>query len=267
MRRTPSVLTRAVHPRVCGEHAPRRGDRGCGGGFIPACAGNTYMGNRIYLNQYGSSPRVRGTHERDGDHSVVGRFIPACAGNTRAGRRPLRRGTVHPRVCGEHPTSPADVQISAGSSPRVRGTPRTSPPKRRKCRFIPACAGNTGQASVRRRRVDGSSPRVRGTRAAGSTDARARRFIPACAGNTQHQLRHPGDAFGSSPRVRGTRSINCATPAMLSVHPRVCGEHSGKPPSTCTRSGSSPRVRGTLPLDGARQCGERFIPACAGNTP
>mgnify|MGYP007085800777 FL=1 len=133
------------HPRVCGEHDPlvpsvcdvlgssprMRGTLGrrvvglCLVGIIPAYAGNTpaacwkswqawdhprVCGEHInghYLLQpgQGSSPRMRGTHQK---------------------RRAIRRegGGDHPRVCGEHAHSIVCVPLTAGSSPRMRGIPR-----------------------------------------------------------------------------------------------------------------------------------------------
>ena len=92
----------------------------------------------------------------------------------------------------------------------------------------------------------GSSPRVRGPPAAIGVAQVLPRFIPACAGNT----RWPESAARPPP-----------------VHPRGCGEH-----RACSRSGlmglgSSPRVRGTLVICSIIKFIERFIPACAGNTP
>ena len=91
-----------VHPRVCGEHPPRKAVNG-----------------RVS----GSSPRVRGTRAILPASKTGRRFIPACAGNTIAacGRRALE--PVHPRVCGEHPVDTANIGMPDGSSPRVRGTP------------------------------------------------------------------------------------------------------------------------------------------------
>ena len=151
------------HPRVCGEHhligvvddatrgsSPRvRGTHDDGvmptvaGGIIPACAGNTRVGQarRIYSRDHprvcgehrrryadgasdlGSSPRVRGTRiPRAAENDIPG-IIPACAGNTCNPFFQPFRSRDHPRVCGEHD----DVNVFSvpqwGSSPRVRGTP------------------------------------------------------------------------------------------------------------------------------------------------
>ena len=171
--------------------------------FIPACAGNGSPGPRrchrrsvhsrvcgeqdiaqICTGQFcGSSPRVRGT-----EHLAVGRrgwwrFIPACAGNRQCTQFRWSRESVHPRVCGEQITILPLYDATEGSSPRVRGTVSTFPPRHARDRFIPACAGNRlewlrdpyalpvhprvcGEQSLigfAQLGNDGSSPRVRGT--------------------------------------------------------------------------------------------------------
>ena len=151
---------------------------------------------------------------------------------------------VHPRACGEHIFPIFGIPENNGSSPRVRGTPRTRQRVRSCTRFIPARAGNTSSpffSSARptvhpracgehsfgespNRVLFGSSPRVRGTPVAIAETIGDERFIPARAGNTAHC---------------------CAASARAAVHPRACGEHEGYPPTWLKISGSSPRVRGT----------------------
>ena len=274
----------SVHPRVCGErgngslllvpHAgssPRvRGTRRDGHGaghrrrFIPACAGNAacgvvvgseasvhprVCGERVFQGdglapERGSSPRVRGTRRPVCHPLRCVRFIPACAGNARSWPiRPSGR-SVHPRVCGERVMRYGPGGTDRGSSPRVRGTRGGAALRRRRVRFIPACAGNACGAAFRSvvppvhprvcgervfagvlcRTAAGSSPRVRGTLMAALGLRRVRRFIPACAGNAE--------ARG------GCRSA-------FPVHPRVCGERGRAPRPPRHMGGSSPRVRGT----------------------
>ena len=89
------------HPRVCGEH---------------------YTYDSADITGMGSSPRVRGTHDRITCVLQHAGIIPACAGNTV--RRPagLRIFRDHPRVCGEHWGNSLFTVMALGSSPRVRGT-------------------------------------------------------------------------------------------------------------------------------------------------
>ena len=193
----------AVHPRVCGElqrqplgeHRPHgssprvRGTRlieSAGGveqRFIPACAGNsaarrsasrpTSVHPRVCgeLDPHflaaavaaGSSPRVRGTPWACRATRFRWRFIPACAGNSRATSNAVMGLAVHPRVCGELSRLGSRSMGTLGSSPRVRGTRVADRGVRVPGRFIPACAGNSWNASRQARSATGSSPRVRGT--------------------------------------------------------------------------------------------------------
>ncbi len=96
----------------------------------------------------GSSPRVRGTRDHRADVAARVRFIPACAGNTVVVHVPVRRKSVHPRVCGEHEAR-LDLGVQRiGSSPRVRGTRQANAARLARNRFIPACAGNTLNANA-----------------------------------------------------------------------------------------------------------------------
>ena len=75
------ILVQGDHPRVCGEHPPKR---------CPS------------TDLWGSSPRMRGTL-CDGIHHVQGfGIIPAYAGNTTIDNDGILRCGDHPRVCGEH---------------------------------------------------------------------------------------------------------------------------------------------------------------------
>ena len=275
-----------VHPRVCGElgfwsqcydnqygSSPRvRGTRQMkrpqivSVRFIPACAGNSAQARLGHKNSNGSSPRVRGTLRREPMGCPPDRFIPACAGNSP--RRPPPRGAwpVHPRVCGELRPRPHLGLCLTGSSPRVRGTRQSVCLSSIIFRFIPACAGNSKNASTSALLAFGSSPRVRGTLLPSQTPMDARRFIPACAGNSLGTETVRTKGFGSSPRVRGTRirlghrlvgrrfipacagnsAAVALAPARPTVHPRVCGE-----------------LAETLDTSSS---GVRFIPACAGNS-
>ena len=135
------------HPRVCGEHPPKR---------CPS------------TDLWGSSPRMRGTPDfRECDVSGLG-IIPAYAGNT------SRRGVIrkrfwdHPRVCGEHICSGSYVITVPGSSPRMRGTRSVGRAVCRGLGIIPAYAGNT-RSRRNRRNPQGDHPRVCGEHAATST--------------------------------------------------------------------------------------------------
>ncbi len=228
---------------------------------------------------------MRGTLGRGHAVHPERRFIPAGAGNATLALLEPHFDPVHPRGCGERRRVAKGQALTAGSSPRVRGTRR--PPLRGAVvgRFIPAGAGNAespsdarlmqavhprgcGERSAWARHssmIAGSSPRVRGTLARDQVQQRFDRFIPAGAGNaaaltsrTCCAVVHPRgcgerrafdsdvpETAGSSPRVRGTLPEPVTSVRLPQVHPRGCGERSRPPPTNSRRGGSSPRVRGT----------------------
>ena len=212
----------------------------------------------------GSSPRLRGTVFSVDSGVSLARFIPAPAGNRLSNSKQQPSNTVHPRACGEQGKAASINWLWSGSSPRLRGTGLDGPLRQRDGRFIPAPAGNSGAtlephvfAAVHPRAcgeqsytladlilITGSSPRLRGTVRHGAGEREARRFIPAPAGNSR-----------SAPAA-------CGSPP---VHPRACGEQAGAGPAGPRSAGSSPRLRGTGHRDRGFRCGDRFIPAPAGN--
>ena len=202
-RRCPGTVP--VHPRVCGE---LRGGTGA------------------QATDYGSSPRVRGTHEPAGEHGYRRRFIPACAGNSPSWPPAPAPGSVHPRVCGELIPLFIGPRHTTGSSPRVRGTRRQEGGEAPALQVHPRVCGELLKLTF--------------------CIERTFRFIPACAGNS----RQPYSPTSVSP-----------------VHPRVCGELPISRIGNSTPSGSSPRVRGTRRRTPRPRETERFIPACAGNSP
>ena len=110
------------HPRVCGEH------------FVPTIMGSVSLGSSRVCGEHrtltdengepwGSSPRMRGTHQiRDVSADIHG-IIPAYAGNTMLTRPGHTQLGDHPRVCGEHRLAGLVGHVPGGSSPRMRGTP------------------------------------------------------------------------------------------------------------------------------------------------
>ena len=173
----------AVHPRVCGEQIHR---------------------SKLTQRRTGSSPRVRGTDVALVSQWVSPRFIPACAGNREFAWWCCVCMAVHPRVCGEQIRATHLSILISGSSPRVRGTVDRSmcrhPPDHGSSprvrgtepgfgqvwyhgRFIPACAGNSGNCTMEIS-VAAVHPRVCG-------EQLTQRDLAFCFS-------------GSSPRVRGT---------------------------------------------------------------
>ena len=110
------------HPRVCGEHSPKR-------------AGATMV--------RGSSPRMRGTLRLPAVAVFGHGIIPAYAGNTGFAAIGKTVGRDHPRVCGEHSNVLTPCRVTTGSSPRMRGTPGILRLGASPFGIIPAYAGNT----------------------------------------------------------------------------------------------------------------------------
>ena len=212
----------------------------------------------------GSSPHARGTLSGTELAPVPDRFIPACAGNARHPASIRSWTTVHPRMRGERGSVCCTALMFSGSSPHARGTHGCVPCAADLHRFIPACAGNAnfGQiaeegdtvhprmrgerhtASDGLKTRSGSSPHARGTPKEVRDYAVNKRFIPACAGNA---------AWRTLP------------PHGPSVHPRMRGERAKGLFPGAAKTGSSPHARGTLRFGQPHACGQRFIPACAGN--
>ena len=212
------------HPRVCGEHEL-----------------DDWKGNA----EGGSSPRVRGTRVAGARLQRARGIIPACAGNTQPRRAAFDCRRDHPRVCGEHTTTRISSGTTAGSSPRVRGTPQREEVLQAAGGIIPACAGNT-PTSTRRSSSPRDHPRVCGE------------HLPPRLGFVVLP--------GSSPRVRGTPACTRRRRRRAGDHPRVCGEHEALLDVYDAMPGSSPRVRGTPEPIVFAVCDFGIIPACAGNT-
>ena len=92
----------SVHPHACGEHRSLRDP---------------------YTNKPGSSPRMWGTRHGSLSVSSGQRFIPTHVGNTSITFFTASMKSVHPHACGEHYQRAGRPGDSAGSSPRMWGTP------------------------------------------------------------------------------------------------------------------------------------------------
>ena len=213
----------------------------------------------------GSSPRVRGKHDRINVAVATVGLIPARAGKTSSYRVRGRRTPAHPRACGENGSAQKDGSVLAGSSPRVRGKHLQVDAHQRVRRLIPARAGKTYAApsgvfiATAHPRAcgenpawpstphprGGSSPRVRGKRDLDETVGEDTGLIPARAGKT----------CGAG----GGRGVAWA-------HPRACGENRVHIDPSGDPWGSSPRVRGKRPPPPPGPPPPGLIPARAGKT-
>ena len=193
-----------------------------------------------------------------------------------------------------------------GSSPRMRGTPRTWRTTGTRAWDHPRACGEHSSAYWIVMLESGSSPRMRGTHERTGFLRPCHGIIPAHAGNTPARTQpttrrrdhpracgeHPiclsksSSVLGSSPRMRGT-----PVPGFESVmhggiipahagntsfrwfrwfrdgdHPRACGEHVSLWTGRYGYRGSSPRMRGTLHDPRPDPVADGIIPAHAGNT-
>ena len=221
-----SIRRRTDHPRIRGEHlttataaektsgsSPHtrgaRGeleDLGAAVRIIPAYAGSTArIGGRSWRSP--DHPRIRGEHNlgeecsREGtgssphtrgapgvdDVGLQGRgIIPAYAGSTSRRRPPGRPPADHPRIRGEHGSSPAREGCHQGSSPHTRGALPGGRARGGRPGIIPAYAGST------------AAPRPRSGR---------RRDHPRIRGEHAGAIGFGATAAGSSPHTRGARDI------------------------------------------------------------
>ena len=150
------------------------------------------------------------------------RIIPAHAGQTSQQSEPNVSSTDHPRACGANVLRSEILNVSTGSSPRMRGKRGARSVMSRARRIIPAHAGQTfgSQSSIGtipdhpracgangvwgtfNIRGHGSSPRMRGKLPRDFHTVSVCRIIPAHAGQT-----------GSSSAMQ----------VFYSDHPRACG--------------------------------------------
>ena len=207
--RAPAVGRGGPSPRVRGSHSTRLRFASILGS-IPAGAGKP-MTDRITADGWrvhprgcgeadrldvalprlqGPSPRVRGSLAGETERCIRSGSIPAGAGKP----SPCRQGSlwfrVHPRGCGEVPSTCSWSYASLGPSPRVRGSPAPTEERGGRLGSIPAGAGKPNIRSVAFVNM---------------------RVHPRGCGEA---ARPPGqllDVRGPSPRVRGSRATRAAS--------------------------------------------------------
>ena len=121
-RRWVRVAEARAHPRACGEN------------IFQVINGHAYRG---------SSPRMRGKLHLVCVGIVFPGLIPAHAGKTISSSWALRPLRAHPRACGENFVRMLCPPVVVGSSPRMRGKPKSIFTTSRPTGLIPAHAGKT----------------------------------------------------------------------------------------------------------------------------
>ena len=182
-RPSPGPISRRAedHPRIRGEHTPRRltvsmmsgsspHTRGAllrllhpraRRGIIPAYAGSTELDLACDAELLGSSPHTRGAlHDRMGGSPWPG-IIPAYAGSTMPLFALSSCDEDHPRIRGEHSRPRSVVTVVPGSSPHTRGAPSAPASSRHRSGIIPAYAGST-PSPARTATHPSDHPRIRG---------------------------------------------------------------------------------------------------------
>ena len=174
------------HPRIRGEHGPRRAAR---------------------TRRAGSSPHTRGAPP--GHRRAPGpvRIIPAYAGSTSPSRPSKGPTRDHPRIRGEHGRRPPPYAPPPGSSPHTRGARRGPGFLIERRGIIPAYAGST-TALLARAISSTDHPRIRGEHAL------AVLILSSVIGSSPHTRGahhrqgtghpHPVD----HPRIRGEHALS-----------------------------------------------------------
>ena len=172
------------HPRIRGEHHPRRRGSPAAGGSSPHTRGALAPGTSE-TRQKRIIPAYAGSTDDGAGIVRVGRWIiPAYAGSTGLCNLGPEADPDHPRIRGEHVFPVPRAPVAMGSSPHTRGARCPSTRISSPARIIPAYAGST--ASLGRYRVSPSDhPRIRGEHASA---------VPASI-----------KVGGSSPHTRGAR--------------------------------------------------------------
>ena len=220
----PTLATPQDHPRGCGEN---------------------HKSECLASPMSGSPPRMRGKHFALGTLDCAKRITPADAGKTTLRRLMRQSPQDHPRGCGENSTVCADMLVSSGSPPRMRGKHGFHTCAHLVRGITPADAGKTrligmpfcqlwdhprgcGENHIQRKLSvckQGSPPRMRGKLDNPTLRQGTVRITPADAGKTKRLSPHP---------------------AWRQDHPRGCGENAMSAPPGLVFVGSPPRMRGKL---------------------
>ena len=215
---------------------------------------------------HGSSPLTRGKPTANRSASSFTRLIPAHAGKTfRSGFGPFRAG-AHPRSRGENSCSLMWSLPVVGSSPLTRG---------KRCGqrvpvgyrgLIPAHAGKTRPARLRRSRHP-AHPRSRGENAEALVgELCGCGSSPLTRGKRTGRAR-PRVAGGLIPAHAGKTSSTSPTSWQGWAHPRSRGENRCCASLPWPGAGSSPLTRGKLAGSLRVLTNRGLIPAHAGKTP
>ena len=178
------------------------------------------------------------------------------------------RITVHPRACGELESPVLLIDLSSGSSPRMRGTRHCDPVVPGGSPVHPRACGELTPMQMSVAAAVGSSPRMRGTLHDPPGAGGQRPVHPRACGELKSNVGEERGVGGSSPRMRGTPQSALSWSLVLRFIPAHAGS-SSELQSTSRGSTVHPRACGELLRKGAgtpvyavhpRACGELFSP-------
>ncbi len=193
----------------------------------------------------------------------VRQSIPALAGKPERFRLVAACSRVYPRARGEATGGPVTIDLSAGLSPRSRGSQGEGVHHPGLAGSIPALAGKP-MRSIWSWVTTAVYPRARGEAIA------AWILRPACPGLSPRSRGSPARAVGivhqsgSIPALAGKPSRKPASPSATWVYPRARGEATRMGGPTSCSVGLSPRSRGSLRGGRWQPRLRRSIPALAG---
>ena len=262
--RYPQPGTNRSIPACAGETGAARAHRTTAAVYPRVCGGNSVQ-ESVNPATSGLSPRVRGKRTERGGVVRCIRSIPACAGETRAEHANPCVNGVYPRVCGGNSRQITSPGAASGLSPRVRGKRRAPGIAPAWLRSIPACAGETQNATFRMD-WDGVYPRVCGGNQKQNTPAPNNAGLSPRVRGKPRVPTGPQAALGSIPACAGEIKSASAMSASCRVYPRVCGGNLAAVQAPAPDTGLSPRVRGKLRPKPGRLSRGGSIPACAGET-
>ncbi len=117
----------------------------------PRACGANEKSTRNMLDQFGSSPRMRGKPGLVWVEFAQTRIIPAHAGQTSSLSCSCTDCSDHPRACGANCFALLSGGLPSGSSPRMRGKRAAAVVLAVRVRIIPAHAGQTRSSTAHAR--------------------------------------------------------------------------------------------------------------------
>ena len=210
-----------------------------------------------------SSPRERGSSPPDDDDPVPCAVVPA-----RAGVIPLLPSTqgvssCRPRASGGHPWWTCSARRLPWSSPRERGSSRSTPTATSASVVVPARAGVIRISSVRVCSPD-SRPRASGGHPGSAAGGRPRRWSSPRERGSSPPIDRVLEQVHVVPARAGVILTPCHAPRMRICRPRASGGHPMRRRPSFMSIASSPRERGSSALYEQAWPTPRVVPARAG---